>query len=67
MYHDPLVFQFMYGCTEKGENEDGKKGREWRLPGLLYADDLVLCDESQEDLRAMVGHFIEVCMRRFES
>ena len=24
--------------------------RNWRLPGLLYADDLVLCDESEEDL-----------------
>ena len=21
-------------------------GREWRLPGLFYADDLVLCGES---------------------
>ena len=28
--------------------EDGK---EWRLPGLLYANDLVLCGESKEDLR----------------
>ena len=34
-------------------------GREWRLLGLLYADDLVLCGESQEDLR-----FVEVCRRR---
>ena len=39
-------------------------GREQRLPGLLYADDLVLCDESEEDLRAMVGHFVEMCGRR---
>ena len=22
---------------------------EWRLPGLLYANDLVLCGESKED------------------
>ena len=36
---------------------------EWRLPGLLYADDLVLCVESEEDLRAMVGLFVEVCRR----
>ena len=28
----------------------------------MYADDLVLCGES-EDLRAMVGHFVEVCGR----
>ena len=38
--------------------------REWRLPGLLYADDLVLCGELEEDLRAMVGHFVELCKRR---
>ena len=28
---------------------------EWRLPGLLYVDDLVLCGLSEEDLREMVG------------
>ena len=38
--------------------------REWRLPGLLYADNLVLCGESEEDLRAMVGRFVETCRRR---
>ena len=30
-------------------------GREWRLPGLLYIDYLILCGESEEDLKAMVG------------
>ena len=40
---------------------DCEEGREWRLPGLLYADYLVLCGESEEeDLRAMVGRFVEV-------
>ena len=39
-------------------------GGEWRLPGLLYADNLVLCGESEEDLRVMVGWFAEVCRRR---
>ena len=29
--------------------------REWRLLGLLYADDLVLCGESKEKLKVMVG------------
>ena len=28
---------------------------ECRLPGLLYVDDSVLCGESEEELRAMVG------------
>ena len=38
--------------------------REWRLPSLLYADELVLCDISEEELRVMVGQFAEVCRRR---
>ena len=41
-----------------------EEGREWRLTSLLYADDLILCGESEEDLRAMMGHFVEVCRRR---
>ena len=32
--------------------------------GLLFADDLVLCCESEEDLRSMVRCFVEVCRRR---
>ena len=34
------------------------------MPGLLHAGDLVLCGESEEDLRVMVGQFAEVCRRR---
>ena len=30
----------------------------------MYADDLVLCVESEEDPRAMVGRFTELCRRR---
>ena len=41
-----------------------KEGREWRFPGLLYADDLVLCGESSEELKLMVGRFFQVCRRR---
>ena len=64
----PNSFQCIYGCSDGGdENGDGKEGREWRLPGLLYADDLVLCGESEEDLRAMVGRFVEGCRRRGQS
>ena len=39
-------------------------GREWRLNGLLYTDDLVQCGESEEDLRVMGGWFAEVYSRR---
>ena len=33
------------------------------MSDLLYADDLVLCGESGEDLRVMVGLFAELCRR----
>ena len=52
MYHVPLAVRFLEFC------------REWKLSGLLYAHDLVLCDELEEDLRAMVEWFAEVCRRR---
>ena len=41
-----------------------EEGRKWKVPSLLYANDLVLCGESEEDLRAMVGRFVELCRRR---
>ena len=41
-----------------------EEGREWRLTGLLYEDDIVLCGESEEDLGAIVARFVEVCRRR---
>ena len=53
MYHVPLALQCIYVRSNEGaENGDGKEGREWRLLGLLYAYDLVLCDESEDDVRA---------------
>ena len=30
------------------------------MPGLLDVDDLALCDDLEEDLRAMLGCFVEV-------
>ena len=30
----------------------------------LVADDLVLCGESEQDLRVMMGRFVGVCSRR---
>ena len=41
-----------------------EEGREWRLPGLWNAGDLVLCGESGENLRVMVGRYGGVCRRR---
>ena len=42
----------------------GRMGESEKLPCLLHADVLVLCGELGEDLRAIVGHFVEVCRRR---
>ena len=78
MHHIPLAFQCIYGCSDEREDGDGKEGseipgkrekfleerREWRLPDLLYADQLVLYGESKEDLRVRVIRFAEVCRRR---
>ena len=69
MYHVPLAFQCIYGRSDEGcEDGYGKEGSGiiggWRLPGLLYTNDLNLCGESVEDPRAMVGQFVEVCRRR---
>ena len=40
----PWLFnEYIHGCSDEGdENGDREERREWRLPGLLYADDLVL-------------------------
>ena len=59
----------MYGRSDiKGENGNEERfleeGKERTLPGLLYADNLVLCGETEEDLKAMKGRFVEVCGRR---
>ena len=40
--------------------------REWTLPGLWYADGLILCGESEEDLRVMVRWLVEEMYRRRE-
>ena len=64
MYHVPLALQYIYGHGDGGENEDEEEGREWSLPGLFYADHLVLYGKLEKDLRAMVGCFAEVCRRR---
>ena len=32
------------------------EGRKWRIPGLMYADDLVLTEKD-------MYHFIEVCQK----
>ena len=60
VYMDTVMEEVKIGMGERFR----KERREWRLPGLLYADDLVICGELEEDLRVMMGCFVEVLYRR---
>ena len=59
-----MAVHCIYGWSDEGDEDgDGKEGSElpggWErveIAGLLYAD-LVLCGESEEDLRVIVGRF----------
>ena len=62
VYMDAVMKEVKMGMGRRGVRflEDG---RESRLPGLLYADDSVLCGELEEDLRTMVGRYADLCRR----
>ena len=63
VYMDTLIRDVKMGIGMRGIRFM-EVGREWRLPGLLYTDDLILCVKLVEDLRDMVGWFIEVFRKR---
>ena len=63
VYMDAVMKELKMGMGRRGVRFQ-EEGWEWRLSGFLYADDLVLCGESEENLRAIVGCFIWVCRRR---
>ena len=50
----PWIFNVYMDAVMKGVNMGRRgvkfqeEGREWRLPGLVCAEDLVLCDKSEE-------------------
>ena len=63
-----LLDVYMDGVMKEVKMRMGKRGvsfmedgREWRLSGLFYADDFILSDKSEEELRVMVRQFAEVC------
>ena len=61
VYMKPLMKKVKMGMGRRGVRFQ-EEGREWRNRGFLYEDNLLLCDESEEDLRAIVAR--EVCRRR---
>ena len=58
MYHVPLALNLhMEAVVKELKKGMGSRGvrfqeerRECRLPGILYADNLILCGESEENL-----------------
>ena len=53
LYMDAVMKEVKMGMGRRGVRVL-EEGRGWRLPALLYADDLVLCDESKKNLTAMM-------------
>ena len=62
MHHIPFGFS-IHAVMKKLKIGMERRGEIRELPGFLFADDLVLRGELEEDLRAMEGRFVEVCMR----
>ena len=62
-YMHAVMKELKIAMERRGVRFQGEGG-EWRLPGLLYADDLVLCGESKEDPMSMLVRFVEVCRMR---
>ena len=61
----PFDFYMYYKYGHRGKGGwNREEGREGRLPSILYENYLFLCGESEDDLQAMVGRFVEVCRRR---
>ena len=45
VYMDAVMKEVKMGMGRRGVRFQ-EEGREWRLPGLLYADDMVLCGDG---------------------
>ena len=63
VYTDVVIKEVKMGMGRRGVRFQ-EEGREWRLPSFLYVDDLVMCGESEEDLRKMVERVVDACRRR---
>ena len=46
VYMDTVMKELKMGIGRRGVRFQ-EEGREWKLPGLLYADDLVLCGDRR--------------------
>ena len=55
---------YMVAVMKKVKMRMGRREESGDNLASFYAVDLVLCGESEEDQRAMVGHFGEVCVEK---
>ena len=56
-----MAFQCIYVCSNEGcENQDTEEGNEI-YGGGKSGHDLIVCVESEEDPREMVGRFVQDC------
>ena len=60
VYMDAVIKEVKMGMGRRGVRLM-EEVIEWRLPALLYVDNLVQCGKSEEDLRVMVGQLFGVC------
>ena len=58
---------YMVAVMKKVKMRMGRREESGDNLASFYAVDLVLCGESEEDQRAMVGHFGEVCVEKKRS
>ena len=63
MYIDALMKKVKIGIRTIGV-KFLEGGREWRLAGLVFVDNLFLCGESEEGLKVLVLRFVKGCRRR---
>src|SRR5678816_3376513 len=63
LYMDGVMKEFEVRMAGNGVRMM-ENGEEWRVPYLLYEDDLDLCGESEESLRGLVESFGRVCKRK---
>ena len=55
VYMGAVMKKVKMGMRKMGVRFQEGEGEKWRLPGFLYADDLILCFVLEEDLKVMGG------------
>ena len=63
-----IMFPWIFNVYMNAVMKEGKMGKgKIRLTGFLYVDDLVLCGQSEEDLKVIVGCLVEVKIDAYKS